>query len=643
MLLRGYSLRETADFRGPWTKTSLVRNASLGARRGLSARNVMYVPGLVQTREGFGVKYASAKTWGMCHWFNEAINRLLILDDTQNIQNRDVIGGTITQLYFAPSNARGLYIAEAGDRLFFGTFTETPGQSNDRLMVWDPVSGALDAAFGGTSSLAPSYAEIGAGNLSSGGHIAGYIVETRSGFLGKANPQNGVGQYVGFPLNPTGANKLWRATLGPFNVPVDWVKIHPVITTGQNIYKHFFTGDPIPVVGGAVGATYQWDLNESDASLEENARSADMHLDLYAQNTAGVVPFAPTWLVSYGDRLVMFDGNAKQIFVSERFDYQTITQADHRLELPGNRLPITGGQLRGTFYVLGRNYTYAYEDNNGLPSTWRSPREVSSAIGTPAPYGIEWRTQGDYWWVASQVGLFLFNGGYTDKPISYYQEDWWGRINWAQAHRIKVRDWTERNMVLVAVPLNSATECSHILIWSYARGLSPEQVDFSIWDISNERTFGTIELFIDESKLPKLLIGPSAASSNILVNQGLGSLGTDEGVFIPSSYETGYLDARNIGGRKRVQIGALEMMAAGLGTMRRTLYGIDRVKSLQLADLVLTSTTPGSVYRNQPYMIDENFTLKIEMTAPLASTQVGYFSLERLGLYVKPYADRIGI
>lgn len=643
MLLRGYSLRETADFRGPWTQIN--RNASLGARRGLFARNVIYVPGKVQTRDAFSAKYASAKTWSMCHWFNESINRLLILDSAPIVQDRNVISGTLTGLYSAHIDARGLYIAEAGDRLFFSTFTATPGQGVDRLLVWDPVSNALDLAFGGTSSLAPSYAEIGAGNLSSGGHIAGYIVETRSGFLGKANPQNGVGQYVGFPLNPSGPDKLWRATLGPFNVPTDWVKIHPIITTGQNIYKHFFIGDPIPVVGGAVGATYQWDLNESDASLEENARSADMHLDLYAQNTSGNGPFNPTWLAPYGDRLVIFDGNAKQIFVSERFDYQTITLADHRLELPGNRLPITGGQLRGAFYVLGRAYTYAYEDNNGLPSTWRSPREVSSALGTPAPYGIEWRTQGDYWWVASQSGLFLFNGAYTDKPISYYQSTWWNQINWAQAHRIKVRDWTDRNMVLVAVPLNSATECSHIFVWSYARGLSPEQVDFSVWDIANERTFGTIELFIDESKLPKLLIGPSAASSNILVNLGLSSQGYDELIFSPSSYETGYLDTRNIGGRKRVQIGALEMMVTGLGTMRRTLYGVDRKKSLQLPDLVLDipDLNPGYAYRNQPYMIDENFTLKIEMTAPVAWGAFGYFVLERIGLYVKPYADRIGI
>lgn len=642
MAFDDYALKETRDFRGPWTKTAQVRTALLGAKRGMHARNVEYSPGLLHTREGFSVAYVSAKTWSIHSWFNELYNKLLILDSSQQIQHRDITAGTIAALFPGAGGSVGLSIAEAGDRLYIAQFSNDPGVSLDAMRVWDPALTVADTAFGGTSSLAPTYADVGAGNLTAGLHIVGYVVETRSGFLGLPNPRTGANVFAQ-PSIVTLANRSWQATLGPFTVPDDWVRIHPIMSTTTNLVDMFFVGDPITVPAGTIGHTATWLYNETDALLADSSRSADLNFDLLAQTVLGLPPFVPCWVATYGDRLAIHvgTGSAKGVYFSEPFDYQTITAGDHLRELPGNRVPVTGAQLRGSYYVFGRSYTYEFYDNKDLPSTWPTPREVSSAIGTPSPFGIEWRTNGDYFWVASQKGLFLFNGGYTDKPISYYQEDFWKRINFAtQSGRVKVRDWTDKQMVLVAAALDGATELTHILCWNYSRGLTPEAVDFSYWDIAGGRTFGTIELYTNESKLPRLLIGPSGVSTQILVNN-LAFSSIDEGIFTPSSYETGFLlEANRAGNVKRQQTGALEMLVSGLGALSRTLYGIDKAKSLSLASLTL-NPLPGEAILNQPYMIDENFTLRIEVTAP-GIGPAAYFSLSKVGLYVKPFADRKG-
>ena len=99
--------------------------------------------------------------------------------------------------------------------------------------------------------------------------------------------------------------------------------------------------------------------------------------------------------------------------------------------------------------------------------------------------GVEVSPDGTYAWVVDRQGLQILSGdAYLDRPISYAQSDVWNRINWAYAHTVEVKDYANRKIVAVKVPLDSATSPSHILTWNYSRGKRWDKCDYSLWTIS---------------------------------------------------------------------------------------------------------------------------------------------------------------
>jgi hypothetical protein len=87
--------------------------------------------------------------------------------------------------------------------------------------------------------------------------------------------------------------------------------------------------------------------------------------------------------------------------------------------------------------------------------------------------------------VADEAGLYLFEGGsYPSRPVSYWQQPDWQRINFAQKTKIFVSDDKANQRVTVLAPLDGATSPTHELTWDYSLGTTPEQVQYSLNDIS---------------------------------------------------------------------------------------------------------------------------------------------------------------
>ena len=59
--------------------------------------------------------------------------------------------------------------------------------------------------------------------------------------------------------------------------------------------------------------------------------------------------------------------------------------------------------------------------------------------------------------VAHTTGLYVFSGGsYTTRPISYYNEPEWKRINWNYATSVQVVDDKDRQQLYVLAPLKAS-------------------------------------------------------------------------------------------------------------------------------------------------------------------------------------------
>jgi hypothetical protein len=223
--------------------------------------------------------------------------------------------------------------------------------------------------------------------------------------------------------------------------------------------------------------------------------------------------------------------------------------------------------------------------------------------------------------------LYLFDGRYQPRPISYYNTPDWGRINWGAAYAVQVRDDYVNQRVYVAAPFDGATEATHRMVWDYSRGLTPEDVDFSLDDF-DFGAFGGIGLIQDSTTLRKeLWVGPAAPGS--ILRQNAAAL-TDNGVRIISTYRTGYVLSKSDRPKRLNRFGGLDFSVEGSGNLVVNVYGIDGWRSVQFNLPIITA--PGESFERKFDLVDENVSV---MFATQAIND--WFEVESLSAYWKPF------
>lgn len=594
--------------------------------RAFIARNVRFEPGRVRSRDGFAARFASAgKVTSFHQWQTSQFNRVIFYDGNK-VRSLNLVDGVVADMF--TQAARGAVVSESGSKAFISTYTDTGVSAGPvRISVGSISATEVDMAFAPPWTFVPVMADAGAGNVSEGVHRFGYIVETRTGFVGKPSPVNVFDAHA--PVSFTVASGGRALTMGlTLNTPADAAFVHPIMTRVDNPDRWYFVpGAATAVPGGALGWVISIPIDISDERLADSAEEANDQFDALAQTLAGASPIGVSSVAAYGNRQVYIADN--KAYFSEPDDYQYITEAGHVVQTQGQRRIVSGGTLRESFYMIGPSWTHAVSDNGDLPSTWASPTEVSGSIGTPAVQGVEWRTAGEYAWVASPSGFYLFTGQYGSRPISYYQTPEWERINWAAPYAVQVRDDYVDQKVYVSVALDANTEASNLLVWDYARGMTPEDVDFVLYNLpSNFSGLGLVQTH--DTRETQLWIGPSTAGQ--VLRRSKGSHVDYNGQLVASVYETGLILGPADRSKRINQFGGIGYAIEGSGTLTVTVFGPDRVRQI-LAETQTLSVGPGQTFERKLYCLEENISIRFEV-----SGAGSWFDLTSLRVYWKPYA-----
>ena len=630
MSLRGWLTKEVRDLRGSWSRVDSNR---VLPNRAFFCKNVRFDTGRILTRFGLNsFALVGGTVTSIYDWQTSAFGRVLFFEAPDKLRslNRSNFAEPAVTLYTLAGRAAS--VAEYGGQAFIAIYNNAGlGAGQAYVAIPDTASSAAtaDKAFAPPWTIAPVISDTGtgAGQVTEGGHLFAYIVETRSGFTGKPSPQPAnVFTPTAFTV-AAGGRVLRMDITGTF--PADAKFIHPIMTRVNNPDAWYFVPDaqvPVPIGGPATIIAV---INVSDEDLANAAEPVnDENGDLFqalTQKVDGTGPFHPSVVFNYGNRLAWVVD--KKVYFSDIDDPQFVTEDQHAIQIPGGRRIITGCQLRGSAYLFGPQWTYEISDNGDFPKSWARPAQVSSSIGTPCPAGIEWRTgSGDFLWVVSRSGLYMFNGQYIPRPISYYNTVEWARINWEASHVITIRDDYINQRVLMAVPLDANMECSHVFCWSYARGMTPEDVDFSFFDY-DFTAFGTIGLVQDPLTLNNVLwISPIGGGS---ISREDPTQLTDVGGLIDGQWESGFV----LGGEGRRQInrfGGLDISIAGSGLLTYSAFSPDRLRSA--TDTINLSPFPGEEFQDRFDLTEEDISIGF-YSAGLTSR----IDLESFVVYHKPY------
>lgn len=619
--LLDFQHKEQAEMPG---QRSALSDDDLPAEQGAyAARNVELFDGRVMSRRGFTDAFTSTISGGsrvrsMYNWLMAGWNRLLMfiphatapsvrykaLDQGWEDNVVSSLASTIKSAVFAGYGARLImaFLNDAGGspargKIWNGLFTGGSGTGPivDDLFLAPPTY---------TSQFTASYSEPSSGVIDAGVHKIGLLFTTRNGFTTKAIELPNAftatgGANLQIQLSPVGT---WSAS---------WFKVEALISTVQNPERFWIVpGVQASGFGGSGSAVLLTvDIDDTTlAALNSEISEATRFFDTYVYGD-NAFNLDPKNLVIYSKRVAYvvdeYDAPAlsdtSRLLITDKNDPQRLNLVDSEVRLPGN-LTITGGFVQqNVLYILGPSWIYAVVDNDDAPSTWSQPHQIDGRVGTPCPFGFSNDPSRNLTWIAHPDGLYCFDGAsIPDKPASYYQSDIWDRINWsAPKHALKVVVDGTYSRVLVAAPLDDATEPSAILAWNYRNGHSYQRVDFYTLDFNYETldAIGAMAV-VHYNSIPELWLANGAVANEVQRQKSL--VAGDENLFrdgaaggFSATYETGYLPRVEA---QPLNVHAIHMNVRGSGTLHLTAKAKGgRTKAL--SDVTLESDPKGMVLR----------------------------------------------
>lgn len=671
MAITDYDKLPIRDFNGQWSR---LEPTDVPVNNAIYSQNCEYLPGNVSTRNGFTSSLNSATAMSsMFNWVRNTGNNFNTGNALAYFATASTKARLLTDLaqYNAPgawtidlftdASAATVLFTNGGTRLYCAPINTACAGTSDGRVVNDDTT--TDRLFLGPLSTLPTLANTGTGVITAGTHRVGFVIQTRSGFIGRISPANstdGTFNTASAIVAPGGRQINLQVTA---TWPAEAVGVYAVMTTADNLAQYFqVPGASYGVIGG-LSSTVNININISDVDLKETGTDITQNQFFLTQDTLGNAPFYPFKIVEYGQRIVFLTtvGSTFKYYPSNIANPQQITADQHVRYLPGFRSGRSAFVLDGVLYVLGQNWTYADRDNTQVPVSWPTAELVDGQIGTLSPDGVTVNASKGFAWVAHTSGLYLFSAGrYNTKPVSYYQDDWWKRINWSSAWCVQVRDNKDRLQVYVKVPLkysgtvstsgNTATfiktnpatgndfsglapgmaitinnvgytiatvsndgqtltttttigtnasvaysitptTATHIFMWDYSNGLTPEAVKFSLWNIASY-PLGCIEIVQNPTtQFQELWVGSTSASNPMrLMNDADSSPYNDNSAAIQCIYETALFPAKaltSIGMQYRHY--AAHSRVTGSGTLNVTSFSIDRTATFSWLPITLDS------------------------------------------------------
>ncbi len=618
-----YSSQLSNEFGGAWTLPDAL---DVPLNKAFQSENMVFLPGSAGSRLGYSVAFnANEPMTAMKNWISQLGNLLVWYRTSDNsVQLINISSPSQVEVIAGDLLGYACIFADAGARLYAAFFsTAAVGASAAKVISYQNATFVSDSCFQPPITYVPSApSEPLTGTITAGAHNLGYCIEYRSGFITRPSPDSG----VGFPSITTFTPVVFTAA-GLKNAawtlntawPVGAVKVHVLMTPVANPAQYFFVpGANAAIIGGTTqSVTITFDI--SDDLLFADATDASAQLILMTASVAGAPRIFPSFAITHGDRMVYgalvsnnVGSQSSGLYISNKGAFQEISADESLFQIPGFKDITTVISLDGTLYIFGPQWTYRTIDNQGPPSTWPAASLVDGRRGTLSVRGAIVAPSGTYAWVASQDGLYFFQGSYSALPISYYAQPFWRRINWNVAQCLDIRDLPELKKVFVLAALDDAITPSHMLTWDYTGGFDPSQVHFSLDSIRNFN-MGAFEIVKNSlSGLPtavsqekELWVGPSDEEP-IYRNNSLSDINPyrDNEAPIRPIYETSLFPHMGTGRGEVYQHHGADYRLKGQGTVQIKTYTLDHAQVELLLDVAL-SPTPGEIPHRGFEMIGE--------------------------------------
>lgn len=568
--MRDYPPIEINNFLGLYDRGS--QDSVIADHQGVCS-NTMFQEREVLTRFGTSLNFTNVENIKRIELYKRIgeATRLLILDASGNLYDSTQLAPILSidgmtdfrmqnfygRAYITPIDAAN-GIGVAGEFVYVYS-----GSGSARKAAGVAPTGTLVAAASATS-----------GNVESGFHLYAVAYETASGFITKPGPA----LYALLESDGTKKVDLSSIPVGPSGT----VKRHLLATKSilaydgnQNGYEFFF------IPGGAIednsGTTIT--VNFFDADL---LSSAEYLFDQYEEINAGA------GISEFAGRLIVWAEN--YVFLSKPGEPESFDALTGLVLVgPSETGYITDCvEFREMLYINKEARAYTTSDNGGDPSSWKVTSldkgngcSIHGIIKILDSQGVSL----DKFVVASAKGLVLFNGIFNEPELSYKIEEVWKRINKDYLYLVHGCNDTFNKRMYIAIPLDAATSCSHILYADYSRGLDAVNIRWSLW--SSAKWNPTSILMDIDSNTPYLRIG----SLYGVFDQDT-STKQDEDLAITTQVQTG-LNPAILGYIN--QLTSVRIRAAGSGTLETRTYGQDANLLQTLAEQTLTSS-PGRDY-----------------------------------------------
>lgn len=629
MSVRNWVPSEILQPRGAWTPASQL-SKNYPARANTSI-NMRYFGGqYAYSREGTsavaigGFNSSAGKVGGMFNWISPNDNFLVYLDGT-SIKRLDLSAGTVVTLGSAGASPRYPTIADLGPRVYAAA-ASTAGVGQITPFVSDESANTDTCFRSPLTATTFTASDGGAGGLCTlGTHRLAFLYTSRNGFTGQPSPiSGGVLAYASVTLS-AGLHHI--SLVIAFNNPGDagGIASLSIIMTRADNLNNWFILPPSAVSGvtsvaaGNYSQTLTIDISDEDLA---NETSALPYFDYLVTNGVGTVaPPTPDFIVSYGKRMVY--GSGPTLYISEINNPQAITADLNVVSNPSGRRVKYAFPLGQQLFVGGDKWTGSVRDNGDSPATWPPPSSISESQGPAFPNCVGGSTL-TMKWIATEFGVYAFDGSFSDRPVTYLWNDTWSRVNWNAAYTIQITEDVINMRVLVAVPLDANTEPSHCFVIDYSMGNTWDTVDISL-DNYGAVNFSSIQAVKEVATTNKtsIWLGPQVAGALLRLDA---TTHVDSGnLAIHAIWESSYVRRSGDIDTPKCRVGAVDIWAHGLGTLLHTWFSNDRVVSV-LPQLLATGSIPGQIPLSTAPGIEyflkgdlnpvENYTMRFEVNNP---------------------------
>lgn len=447
--------------------------------------NIQFVGnGSVKTRPGVGIHQSVVAPLGnvvrMYNYIAPNGNSTLALtyDGTTgniyHVVNPTTVFGPIltiagmSDFAFVPYAGRA-YISPFSTSLF-GNVNIERGMMNEFVYVYLGAGAAARRAAGSAPVGTVTVANGAAGNTDAGLHLFGVVFETDTGYLSAP---------AAFNSFTTGAALSVSFSTVPVAGGATVVKRHIVATkvitgyTGNTTgYTYYFI--PNATINDNVTTTLN-NISFFDADLLEDASHL---LDNYTEIPAGAVMFI------YHTRLVVACTytDVSLALVSFAGEPEAISQIEGLVVVPLDGNPITNGaEMRDIMYLMKRNRTVGYSDNDDEPSSW--PLSIiDQSLGTGV-HGIatvidSGSSSVDFLIVATHRGITIFNGRYILPELTWKISEFWTSQDKELFRYIQIVNDTINQILYITLPDRN------MLIGNYANGLDPQKIRWAPWQFN---------------------------------------------------------------------------------------------------------------------------------------------------------------